>query len=110
MSDKRHVYEDGQAICGTCGHWFITTLEDGELDDDNKECDRCGGEMRPIRWEDIIEPGALLQIAENELESANHHSVVSMPSSLYSRLVLFVPKKHHLAVARAIADEFIRSI
>jgi NMD protein affecting ribosome stability and mRNA decay len=107
---REHEFENVQALCPGCGTWFATVTEDGKLDKEIRKCANCGREMKAIRWADIQEVEALLDIAEMELENGNRHSFVDTPRNLYHTVEEYIPPKNRVVVARIIADQFIRSV
>jgi hypothetical protein len=55
-------------------------------------------------------PDALIQAAQNELESANYHHFVDLPSQMYALATRYIPKEFHLEYARYLYKQFIALI
>jgi hypothetical protein len=101
------AYENVQITCKNCGSKFITGMYDGKLDEDT--CD-CGEKYEVTPWKDITDPPLILTAAENELENANWHNVISLPGAVYRSVSPLVLEDKRADVARAIAIAFIDGI
>jgi hypothetical protein len=104
-------YEEALLRCPR-GHKTFTTVErtaSGEIkiDDDLALCSECNAEMKHIPFEQITLPSDIIQITDNALESANHHSLSA--ADLWERImneVRGLDRLHRLAVARGIHAYF----
>jgi hypothetical protein len=91
-------------------HKVLSFICEDELDDEDKFCDRCGGPNSIIEKDDIDDPKILIQMAQSELESANYHSVVDIPSVLWESIKEYIPSEMQVKVARKICDSFLDMI
>lgn len=66
------------------------------------KCTDCKQFYKSIDVEKSNNPEALINAAESELESANFHSITSLPSTLFKRISKLVPESLHFQLAQAI--------
>ncbi len=66
------------------------------------KCIGCKGWYSSTRIEESKDPGSIIQAAEAELESANFHSLSSLPSTLFKAISPLVPAIAQLELAKAI--------
>lgn len=74
------------------------------VDEESRKCSECGEKTQIIPYDKITEPEVIIEMAESDLESANHHSMTSLPSDLFSNIKRFVTKENHAKLARVIAS------
>ena len=82
-----------------------------EIDEDLKECAQCGEQMKVVPLKKLTNPDDVLIIADNQLESANYHSLNA--SNCYDSIISALKekkinpdKKIKLAIALGLCEYF----
>ena len=103
-------YTDVQLKCPKCKESFITTAENGTVDEDRLICEECGIERVIIKFSDITDPDVLLNWAASELENANWHDVIGLPGDIYGAVSPYIQEGNKAIVARVIAKAIVDQI
>lgn len=93
-----------------CASYTSYAHPPNDPDEEDLICVECGSENIIHEFKNMTDVDTILEIAGEELENANYHSITDLPVDIWEAIKSYIPADKQPDVARGIAKAFHNSI